>query len=64
MSGRYEKRITCTDEARNAWLFELYDHGQVIVRERFDEMLQEEIDELKDRFIANCDLLIEARAKN
>ena len=62
MSARYEKRITCTDEARNAWLFELYDYGQVIVRERFDEKQQEEIDELKDRFIANCDLLIEARA--
>jgi hypothetical protein len=61
MSRRYEKRITCTDVDRNAWLFELYDHGQVIVRERFDEMQQAEIDELKDRFIANCDLLIEMR---
>ena len=61
MSGRYEKRITCTDEARNAWLFELYDYGQVIMRERFDEMQQEQMDALRDRFIANCDLLIEMR---
>ena len=61
MSERYEKRITCTDEAGNAWLFELYDYGQVIVRERFDEMQKEDIDALRDRFVANCDLLIEAR---
>ncbi|MBE6117763.1 MAG: hypothetical protein E7188_04355 [Erysipelotrichaceae bacterium] len=61
MSGRYEKRITCTDEARNAWLFELFDRGLVIVCERFDEMQQAEIDRLRDRFIANCDLLIEMR---
>ncbi|MBR0477645.1 MAG: hypothetical protein IJJ24_00955 [Solobacterium sp.] len=61
MSGRYEKRITCTDEDRNAWLFELYDHGQVIVREWFDEKQQAEIDRLRNRFIANCDLLIEMR---
>ena len=61
MSDRYEKRITCTDESRNAWLFELYDNGQAIVRERFDEMPAERIEALRDRFIANCGLLIEAR---
>ncbi len=61
MSARYEKRITCTDEARNAWLFELYDNGQAVVRERFDDLPAERIELLRDRFIVNCDLLIEAR---
>jgi len=61
MSGRYETRITCTDESRNAWLFELYDNGQAIVREWFDEMSAERIEALKQRFIANCSMLIEVR---
>ena len=56
-----QSQKTTTDTVRNVWVFELVGRGCVIVRERFSELQREEVDALKDRFVANCDLLIEAR---
>ena len=61
MSARYEKRITCTDEIQNAWLFELLDGEIVIVREMFDGLPAERIAALQEKFITNCEMLIETR---